>query len=212
MMRPVLILLISLVIFLGFCPHSISSDQAEIDVDGDMKLQRKTNKNKRKNWSKVDFNTLEKEWEEGDDKRELAHDFELNREAHQKNSKKINKTKKGAQKSASDDPLGLNRGSGGTMMFAKLRQRGVAWTSKEIGLLAAKWSQLLRSASMDVRVVDISKQGGLEDDTGTLLLSIDRAWNTYDMMKFTLNQPETAKVTLNSKDYTTADLPDEEDY
>ena len=213
MKSSVLIFLLSLVIFLGLC-HNISSerDEVDVDVDGVIKEHRQTNKNKKKNWSKVDFNTLEKEWEEGDDKRELARDFELNREAHEKNSKKYKKTKKGGQDSASNDPLGLNRGSGGTMMFAKLRERDVAWTSKEIGRLAAKWSQLLRSASMDVRVVDIGKQGGVEVDTGTLLLSIDRAWNTYDMMKFTLNQPETAKVTLNSRDYTLADLPDDEDY
>lgn len=214
MMASVLICFLGLFLFIAICPHQIASENAEVDVGGGIKQPKKSNSNKKKDWSKLDFNTLEKEWEVGDEDQELMEEYELTRKAHEMKNRENYKTKKGAIKAARKDPFGLNVGTGGTMMFAKLKKplkRDFLWTNKEVDKIAGKWSQLLRSASMDVKVVNIGAQGNNDVETGTLLLSLNTAWNTYDMMKIILNQEETDKVTLNNKDYFVKDLPNDDD-
>ena len=206
-------LLLSIVL-LGLLPLHSASDSVEINTEGEVKKEVKKNNKKKKNWSTIDFNAIEKEWEGGDDERELEQEFELDRKQREKRAKKMPKSKEEAIRQAKKDPLGLNMGSGGTMMFAKLRKqqkKGVDWTNKAVDKVAGKWSSLLRSAAFDVKVVNIGAQGGEDTEVGTLLLSVDKAWNTYDVVKFVLKQKITDKVTVNSKEYRLKDLPTEED-
>ena len=191
------------------------AETTEIGNEGDVKESSKKSSGKKsqKNWAKVDYNALEKEWENGDDERELEHEYEISRKIQEKKRKKGPSSASEALKMAKKDPFHLNSGSGGTLMFAKLRKRkGKAdWTNKEVDKVASRWSSMLRSAGTDVKVVNIGAQGGADTETGTLLLSVEKAWWTSDVVTFTLKQKETEKVTVNGNDYTKKDLPKEED-
>ena len=102
-----------LLLFIGQLEHQVAAqsaellehqeadaqEHAEIGVEGDVQENTKKNPLKRaqKDWSKVNFDTLEKEWEGGDDKRELEHEFEYNRRVNEKKPK-VPRTKKDVMK------------------------------------------------------------------------------------------------------------------
>eukprot|EP00596_Hydrurales_sp_CCMP1899_P009565 CAMPEP_0119052194 /NCGR_PEP_ID=MMETSP1177-20130426/73578_1 /TAXON_ID=2985 /ORGANISM="Ochromonas sp, Strain CCMP1899" /LENGTH=166 /DNA_ID=CAMNT_0007031685 /DNA_START=18 /DNA_END=518 /DNA_ORIENTATION=- len=164
-----------------------------------------------KDWSKVDYNAMDKSWEGGDDERELDHDFEISRKEMDKRAKKAKpQTDDDIRKMMKNDPLGVNKGMGGSMMFCQLKpfeKKDVRWTKKTTDKLAGKWTSLLRSASYNVKVVDV----GHDDQENTLLLSVDQGSLTYEVIKFALRQKETLKLTLNNRDYTKKDLPADDD-
>lgn len=80
-----------------FSPTTAMETDVEVATDGEMgslindkdspeaiekkikeeKVSKKKNKKATKDWSKIDFNAVEKSWEGGDDERELDHDFEI---------------------------------------------------------------------------------------------------------------------------------------
>ena len=204
---------IFLLLILALFGQQAVAQSAEIGTDGE--VQKQTKKNKKKNWSSIDFDAVEKSWEGGDEKQELENEFDIHRkkmEERQKNG--APKSRKEAVKQAMKDPLHLNGGQGGTMMFAKLRKqykKNEDWTTKTVDKVAARWSTMLRSAHFDVKVVNIGAQGGADSDQSTLLLSVDKKYNTYDVVKFVLRQKHTDRITINGRDYTIKDIPADDD-
>jgi Chaperone for wingless signalling and trafficking of LDL receptor len=219
MKYPVVFLLLSLIILLGQWGRQVSAETAEVSVEGEAtetakktaektakKAAKKSHKKKsQKDWAKTDFNALEKEWEGGDDEEELEHEYELSRKAREKTLKQKNE---GLTEMLKKDPLGLNMGTGGSMMFAKLH-KSVNLSTKEVNKLAAKWTTMLRSSGVNAQIVNV---GGDEDEEqGTLLLSADKVWYTSDIVTFVLRQKECEKITINNRDITIKDLPAEEE-
>jgi hypothetical protein len=194
------------------------TNEVEVEVNGEGELKQEIKKKSyvkksTKNWAKMNFDAIEKEWEGGDDDEELEHEYEHNQKVQERKNKANPRTIEQIIKSAKSDPLSLNVGQGGAMMFVKLRElkkKGAAWTENDVDKLAKRWSSLLRSAAIDVKVVNIGANGA-EEEKNSLLISVDKGWTTYDVMKFILKQKETIKLTYNSKDYTFKDLPKDED-
>jgi hypothetical protein len=187
------------------------ADSVEIENGGEVKETAKKNAKKRssKNWSKVDFNSLEKEWEGGDDEEETESEYEKIRRVRKEKLAKSGEDQSVMSK-LKKDPLGLNFGSGGSMMFAKLKTN-VKWSNDEVTKIAKQWKGLLLSSGTDVNVVNIGSADEDNDGQGTILLSVDKAWWTSEVVYFALRQQETEKITLNNRDITLKDIPSEED-
>lgn len=186
-----------------------------------------------KAWNKVDFNAVEKDWENGDDAELLEHEFEITRKIAEKKRQELSAQGIGFSLNpikdpetgeerldpeqmqrlmgmAKNDPMGLSMGgTSGVMVFVELnkeRKKGEGWTKREVDKLAGRWVGLLRSASLDGKVYN-TQQDDPNPKVPTLLISVDKAWMAQDVMKFIVQQKETAKVTYNSKEYTKADFP-----
>jgi hypothetical protein len=138
-----------------------------------------TSKNKKKkgskDWSKVNFDDVEKEWEGGDDEEELEYE-------HERVEKLIEKKK--ASQSAFDpnDPSSMKRhlnnmkkggGKDNTepkMMFITLKRetpKGVLWTKELLDDLAARWTALVQTASLSA---DFYNLGGKTPEEQTLMV------------------------------------------
>ena len=133
----------------------VGANSVEIENGGEVKETAKKNAKKRssKNWSKVDFNSLEKEWEGGDDEEETESEYEKIRRVRKEKLAKSGDDQSIMSK-LKKDPLGLNFGSGGSMMFAKLKSN-VKWSNDEVNKIAKQWKGLLLSSGTDVNVVNI---------------------------------------------------------
>ena len=188
----------------------VVAESSEIEIGGEVKevAKKSTKKRSSKNWSKVDFNSLEKEWEGGDDLAETESEYEQIRRVRRE--KTTNSAEEDIMSKLKKDPLGLNFGSGGSMMFAKLKT-DVKWTNDEVNKIAKQWKGLLLSSGTDVNVVNVGSADTDSDGQGTILLSVDKAWWTSDVVYFALRQKETEKITLNNREITLKDIPSEED-
>lgn len=188
----------------------VVAESSEIEIGGEVKVvaKKSTKKRSSKNWSKVDFNSLEKEWEGGDDLAETESEYEQIRRVRRE--KTTNSAEEDIMSKLKKDPLGLNFGSGGSMMFAKLKT-DVKWTNDEVNKIAKQWKGLLLSSGTDVNVVNVGSADTDSDGQGTILLSVDKAWWTSDVVYFALRQKETEKITLNNREITLKDIPSEED-
>lgn len=209
MKYPVFFLLLTLLILLGQWEQQVSAETAEVSAEGETKKTAKKSQKKKsqKDWATTDFNALEKEWEGGDDEEELEHEYELSRKAREKILKVKNEDILEVLKK---DPLGLNMGTGGSMMFAKL-SKSVKLSSKEINKLANRWTKMLQSSGVNAQIVNVGGDSLGESAQATLLLSVDKVWYTSDTITFVLKQKETEKVTINNRDITLKDLPEEEE-
>ena len=178
-------------------------------------------------WNNVNFDNIEKEWEKGDDKELLEHEFEHTRRIAEKmggrsSSPKLKTTfdadgtervspesMKELLKAKPGDPLGLGSSSSGIMMFIELksfnRKKTISWTKKDVDKLCGRWQSLLASGSVDGKMYN-TQQDELKPKIPQLLLNIDKQWMAPDALKFIIKQPEVAKVTYNSKTYTPDDL------
>ena len=175
------------------------------------KVSARPKKRTTKDWSKVKFDDLEKEWQKGDSKVELEHEYE--------NSQRIaEKKKKGGggidfnnpesvKKAMKNDPLafsGLGQGgSGASMVFVELQstqQDGKAWDKESVDKLCARWSALLKTAHLHANTFNL---GDVEkkDSKRQVLVSIDKGWQATEIFKFIMQQWETVKITKDSKDY-----------
>jgi len=104
------------------------------------------------------------------------------------------------------DPFAFSGGGGGSMIFVDLKPRmlsGSKWTTKDLDFLAGKWAHLLKTGSLTATVYNIDKRN--------LLVNVDRAWMTKDIMKFISMQPEVESFTLQNKKYTPADFQNDDD-
>jgi hypothetical protein len=198
------------------------AEEAEVATDGEVqpatpKPKAPPKKRSTKEWSKTNFDAVEKTWEEGDDPELLEHEFEITRRIAEKKRAEtgqgisLNPIKdpvtgeerldpEQMQKLMSmtkNDPMGLGMGgTGGVMVFVELhpeRSKGTGWTKREVDKLSGRWVGLLRSASLDGKVYN-TQQDDPNPKKPTLLISVDKQWMAQDVMKFVLQQRETAKV------------------
>jgi len=194
------------------------AEEAEVATDGEVQpAKAPPKKRSTKEWSKTNFDAVEKTWEEGDDPELLEHEFEITRRIAEKKRAEtgqgisLNPIKdpvtgeerldpEQMQKLMSmtkNDPMGLGMGgTGGVMVFVELhpeRTKGTGWTKREVDKLSGRWVGLLRSASLDGKVYN-TQQDDPNPKKPTLLISVDKSWMAQDVMKFVLQQRETAKV------------------
>ena len=143
-------------------------------------------------WSNIDEGKLDKELEKGDDKEELAHEWES---VENVNSKKPQ----------------IAGGSGGSaMIFIDLFQKdpqNKAWNKSKEAKLASKWKTMTRSGGLDV---DVFNLGDLK-----LMFNLHKKWLLQDAFKFIATQPEVKSFRFDNRDYDPADyleqLEDDED-
>lgn len=151
-----------------------------------------------KNWNKINYNDLEKEWEQDDEEDELEMEFERNRRINQSKQPKIDVSDpKSIRKAMDVDPLAFSGGGGTTMMFVDLA-KSRKWSSKEIDDLSKRFAALLRSGSIEATPFNIGNN--------RLLINVDKSWYTKDTLKFLANREEVDSVTINSKVHTRQQL------
>lgn len=160
-----------------------------------------------KDWSKVNYDALEEEWESGDEIEELEKTVKKPKPFNTENLKNVDpKTlqKKFGKNKKGPDPMAGNSG-GGNMIFIKLvanSPTGKPWETKELNFVAGKWVSLLKSASLAAQVYNV--------DEKTMLINVPKAWLTNDVMKFVALQPEVANLELSGKTYTKSDFYDDD--
>lgn len=165
---------------------------------------------KEKDWSKINLDEVEKEWESGDERFELENEYERIKRVQQSKLPRVNMQEDGSMKGLADmvkkDPLQFSGGGGGAMIFVDLLPKmpsGAEWKSRDIDILASKWAHLIRTGGSAATVYNI--------DVRNILVNIERAWMTKDIMKFLSMQPEVESFTLQNKKYTKADFSDDDD-
>mmetsp|Transcript_2458 Transcript_2458/g.2583 ORF Transcript_2458/g.2583 Transcript_2458/m.2583 type:complete len:195 (-) Transcript_2458:259-843(-) len=162
-----------------------------------------------KDWNKVDYNDVEKNWEEGDDPTELEHEYERIQKLQEMKAKegpKIDWNNKDEVKKLMNTPGGFGGGMGGTMVFVHIKQshlEGLAYPRPAMDKLSGKWTALLRTASLQASVYVI--------EDSQLLVSVDKSWMRKDVMTFVLQQPEVEKLVLDNKEYFPENLPKDDE-
>ena len=175
------------------------------------KVSARPKKRTTKDWSKVKFDDLEKEWQKGDSKVELEHEYENSQRIAEKKNKGGGgidfNNPESVKKAMKSDPLafsGLGQGgSGASMVFVELQstqQDGKAWDKESVDKLCARWSALLKTAHLHANTFNL---GDVEkkDSKRQVLVSIDKGWQATEIFKFIMKQWETVKITKDSKDY-----------
>ena len=187
----------------------VPAEESALEIKEDLKSKKKTKK-KSKDWSKINFNTLEKGWEDGDEEEELELEFDRTRKIGEKkmqqqgmqlnpdDPKSVKRFVEAQQKGASTDGKPA-------MMFITLPEEfeGKKWTSDSRKSLCQKWSTLLKSGSVEAELYDIGET--------SLLINLKKGWLVRDALKFLLQQPETIKVTKDSKDFYLKDVLDDDE-
>ena len=164
-----------------------------------------------KDWSKVKFDDLEKEWQKGDSKVELEHEYENSQRIAEKKNRGGGgidfSNPESVKKAMKSDPLafsGLGQGgSGASMVFVELQstqQDGKPWDKESVDKLCGRWSALLKTAHLHANTFNL---GDVEkkDSKRQVLVSIDKGWQATEIFKFIMKQWETVKITKDSKDY-----------
>ena len=162
----------------------------------------KTDKKGKKNWNTI-VDSLDKEWEEGDDPEIVEHEFEYTRKILAKKQPRFD-PEDGAsiRKAYESDPFAFSGGGGGMMIFVDLHPKsdGSSWTKDEMDKLSKRYATLLRSGSITATVYNIMEK--------RLLIQLDKSWYTKDTMKFLALQPEVMSFDANSKTYYPKDFRD----
>ena len=93
------------------------------------------------------------------------------------------------------------------MIFVDLHKKrssdGKKWTDKTLKQLCTVWSGLIRSAGLASTCYNIGEN--------SVMMQVERAWMTQDVMKFIAHQPEVDTFNTNSKTYSKKDFPDDDD-
>ena len=96
---------------------------------------------------KVDYNDVEKNWQQGDEKEELEHEFESIKRIEEKKKKegpKLNiNDPESIAKFVKKNPGAVGGGGGASMMFVELKatqSNGDKWNKRSMDNLASKWS------------------------------------------------------------------------
>ena len=214
MNRLILVLFFTIVLFATHILSVHTNDEGKDDKDKPKKIQSKFSK-------PIDINKIEKAWKSGDEAEELEEEFEVTKKvSDKKNKKKKNGQAFDPQKLAEQarkDPLAFMGGGGGTaMLFVELKQvlaDGSPWKKKDVDNLAMKWSSLMKSGSLPGTVYNVGDQKASSDidKEPKVLVTLDKNWMTKELMRFLLTQPETVKVSKDSRDFTKADLKDDDE-
>lgn len=175
----------------------------------ELKHKKKTKK-KSKDWGKINYNELEKGWEDGDEAEELEIEYERNKKIAERKMKESEfelnpDDPKSIQKIVEAQRKGASTNGNPVMMFITLPDmyEGQKWTADSRKFLCQKWSTLLRAGSLDAELYDIGET--------SLLINIKKGWMSQDAMKFILQQPEVVKVTKDSKDFYLKDVMDDDE-
>ena len=148
-------------------------------------------------WDKMFSNAekikeLDKELEVGDDEEELmteGHIEYLNMERRKKN------TPKPEDFDVRDQQEWMTHSestTGPTMIFAKIKHtlpNGEKLTRDDTQYLAAQWKELLFTGGVEVTPYDI--------EWDTILTTLQRGWNGFQLKDFLLSREEVVKVTWN---------------
>lgn len=192
-----LLLLVSAFVLLGTLTVAQENHDPTLG-DQPPKKEKKRTPNQPKNWNKIDLNEIEKEWEEGDDKTLLEHEFEVNRRILAKKQPKFDMNDGASiQKAYKSDPFAFSSG-GGMMVFVDLKGKqpnGKDWTSADVDTLAKKYASLLRTGSLPTTIYNIGDN--------RLLVNTEKTWQTKEILLFIARQEEVAQFTANSKTYKT---------
>ena len=108
----------------------------------------------------------------------------------------------------------LNGGTGTAMYFTDLvatiptgKNKGNSWTKLVLDDLCGKWSSMLRSAHLGANIYSVDANA----KEGQVLVAIDKPWQTSDILRYLLHQPEITKMSKDSKDYTKQMFPEDDD-
>jgi len=165
-----------------------------------------------KDWSKVKLEDLDKEWEKGDSKDELEHEYDnsqriLKKKQEQGGPKFDPNNPASIKKAMKQDPMafsGLGQASqGASMVFVELKDTqkdGKPWDKESVDKLCGKWSSLLKTAHLHANTFNLGEVEK-KDSKRQVLVSIDKGWQAPDIFKFVMTQWETVKITKDSKDY-----------
>lgn len=167
----------------------------------------------------MDFNDLEKDWEEGDEKEELEHEFERQRKMNEMKQKEMgmsfDPSDPSKMKKVMRDPLafaGMKGGSGGSMIFVDLTDKqpnGKPWDKASEDAVASRLTALLKTDNLNCNIYNIGDHNTIKGSK--LLAQIDKGWQTPEVLRFLLRQPEVVKATLDNKDYDKSMLPPDQD-
>ncbi|CBN77894.1 hypothetical protein Esi_0077_0066 [Ectocarpus siliculosus] len=166
-----------------------------------------------KDWSKMDLNELEKQWEDGDEDEELKteeqakfENLERRRKQAQANAGKFDPSSLGSMTAAQVGAMaaGQKDATGPTMLFAQVRSGGLGETGgsgdnggsiskEETEKVGGRLQQLAQLGSLEVSVYAL--------DAGSVLVSSQRGWEGQQILDFLLSRPEVSKVTWNSRDF-----------
>ena len=200
-------LLLVLLLLLALLAFSLAGDNggdgsvssASASTSAAAKKKRTT-----KDWSKVNVDDIAKDWEQGDDQKELEHEYDVSKRIQERKGKKSSmpafdpSDPKSIAKAMKKNPLAFSGGSSGagpSMVFVELQPKqkdGKEWTKEATDILASKWSALLKTAHLQANTYNLGD--------GKLIVSIDKGWQSNEILKFGLKQWETVKITKDSKD------------
>jgi hypothetical protein len=242
-----IVFVLCLVILSGVLLSQVTGSEIEVDATGDATIKedaaseetskvktktKKTSKKKSsKDWNKLKFNDLEKEWEDGDEDEELENEYERSERIMARKQKE--NERKMRKRMPNFDPNNpgsvaeaLNKnpdlanvmggsagGSGVQMWFVELHllqqqgpNKGKPWTKQELDKLASQWAELLKTAHMSTNTYNLGKP-----EKPTLLVSINKAWDAPQVLRFVAHRPETKEMVKDGKKLTRKDFPDEGD-
>lgn len=214
-----------------------ANDDASIDVDADAdatsdgnddsnghnessaKQTEKWQKGKKrstKDWSKVNYDSIHKEWESGDDPELIEDEFTIQRRNAEKymrnDGNQINFDDPAAIAKLIKDPLNavsMSKGAGAAMMFAEIipkKLNGQAWTKYDLGELAGRYSGLLRTGLVQCSIYDVG-----DEKKPQLLANAEKGYQASEVIKFLVQQPEIVNVTLDNKKYNRDNINDDDE-
>jgi len=120
----------------------------------------------------------------------------------------------GANLKPGDDLDALNSFTGTAMYFVDLtpvqpdgKKKGQPWDKKTVDDLAGYWASMLKSGHLGANVYNL---GALNKD-GQMLLSIDKGWQTREILTFIFQQPAVVKLTKDRQEFTPEMFRDPDD-
>ena len=190
--------------------------------------ETKVSNNKKKStkdWSKVNFDDLDKEWEDGDDEEDLETESARMEKLMNKHNRRgppgmhnkgINMKdfdpknpqlmKKMLDQMNSKKNMGMADPGKATMIFVEIVKpmpNGEAWDEKSLKLLTSKWNALVKTASLSADFFNIPD--------GTILVNVQKPWMYQGLMDFVARQPETVMMTVDQKEYYPKDILGEDE-
>ncbi len=155
----------------------------------------------------IDFNKVEKDWESGDDEEELEHEFERIRKIQQSKMPRVDMNDGAAiQKAYKADPFAFSGGGGGSMIFVdlyKTKKDGSPWTKYDLDKLSGRWASLIRTGALAATVYNVGEN--------SLMVNVERAWMTKEVLRFVALQPDVESFNANSKTYTKEEFIQEDE-
>lgn len=156
---------------------------------------------KKKDWSKIDLNVLEKEWEDGDDAEELESEFDALQRRNAKLAEAEARRGRRAPGAAHPGLDGLPPGAmgggmngGGTkMMFIDVKDgSGKDMPQGEVDVLVSMYKDLLLSGSVDASFYVLGD--------GSALVTV-RAHDLEQTKDFLFTREEVKKLRVDSQDF-----------